>query len=141
MSQQFHGTSATVWEGSLRHNSIFNSGEALLHVCAKLGAANCIKWLAQIMGSTLERKDQCGVTPLQVATWSRQKVAVVALIIHVAHTSCSESLQCERARKARWRTCPQCAVIGASCKDLAARLAVSVVPTLGESLSADTLCC
>ena len=79
-------------------------------------------------GSTLGSKDQCGLIPLQVAKWCWLKATVDALGIHGTNVSCSDPLQCNRLRKMHWHNWLKCALNGASCKDLGARLADSEVP-------------
>ena len=86
-------------------HSIPSSGETLLHVCARLGSANCINRLARTLGSTLGSKGQYGLIPLQVTKWCWLKATVDALGIHYASASCSEPLQCKRLKKIHWHNC------------------------------------
>ena len=115
-------------------HSIPSSGETLLHVCARLGSANCINRLARTLGSTLGSKDQYGLIPLQVTKWCWLKATVDALGIHGANASCSQHLQCKRLRKIHWHKWLTCALNSASCTDLGARLADSEVPICVRTL-------
>eukprot|EP00931_Biecheleriopsis_adriatica_P107516 TRINITY_DN81855_c0_g1_i1.p1 TRINITY_DN81855_c0_g1~~TRINITY_DN81855_c0_g1_i1.p1 ORF type:complete len:1324 (+),score=259.04 TRINITY_DN81855_c0_g1_i1:58-4029(+) len=58
--------------------------QALLHECARGGAARCIHWLVRVKGFRTDIRDSTGRLPLEVAKTARQKAALDALVLEGA---------------------------------------------------------
>ncbi|CAE8633921.1 unnamed protein product, partial [Polarella glacialis] len=81
---------------SSEHGLSSEQRDLLVHDCARLGAARCIRWLVGVNGCSLDRRDSNGRTPLEVAQMGCQKAALDALVLEGALAATHTAAHAER---------------------------------------------